>query len=206
MSETIIHLVRHGHVENPERVFYGRLSGFPLSDEGRRQAAAAANALHDRPVEVVYSSPQLRARQTADIIREKMVPIPPLRIEPLLDEVRTPYDGVPHEEMAARNWDFYSGVAQQYEQPHDVLGRMLRFMSTVRQEHQGEQVVGVTHADGLAFLWMWVLDQPVSLENRRRLRAFGLADDYPSTASISTFTFDSEGAQERPRATYTKPY
>lgn len=206
MSETTIHLIRHGDVENPQEVFYGRLAGFPLSDRGRKEAAAAANALGDRPIEVVYSSPQLRARQTADIVREKMAPLPPLRIEPLLDEVRTPYDGVPHAEMAARDWDFYSGVSGQYEQPQDVLRRLLRFMNMVRQEHAGQQVVGVTHADGLAFLWMWVLDQPVSVENRRRLKAFGLSDDYPETASISTFTFDHGATQERPKAQYRKPY
>ena len=33
MSErTLVHLVRHGEVHNPDKVLYGRLDGFHLSD------------------------------------------------------------------------------------------------------------------------------------------------------------------------------
>ena len=38
MPETVIHLVRHGQVENPRRVLYGRLPGYHLSLRGRAQA------------------------------------------------------------------------------------------------------------------------------------------------------------------------
>jgi broad specificity phosphatase PhoE len=62
-----IHLVRHGEVENPERVLYGRLEGFGLSVLGQRMAQAAADALMawGRPVAALYASPLQRTRESA---------------------------------------------------------------------------------------------------------------------------------------------
>lgn len=62
---TTVHLLRHGEVFNPDKVLYGRLPGFRLSDAGLAMAAAAANALADTDVAAVVSSPLERARQTA---------------------------------------------------------------------------------------------------------------------------------------------
>ncbi|MEA2565264.1 MAG: hypothetical protein QOD49_441, partial [Actinomycetota bacterium] len=31
MTTTVIHLVRHADVENPDSIWYGHLEGFPLS-------------------------------------------------------------------------------------------------------------------------------------------------------------------------------
>jgi broad specificity phosphatase PhoE len=60
-----VHLVRHGEVENPTGVIYGRLPGFHLSERGRRQAAAAADRLADADIGVVVASPLERAQETA---------------------------------------------------------------------------------------------------------------------------------------------
>lgn len=63
-----IHLVRHGAVENPKGVIYGRLPGYHLSERGRRQAQAAARRLSDRDIGAVWSSPLERAQETAGTI------------------------------------------------------------------------------------------------------------------------------------------
>ena len=65
-----IHLVRHGEVENPGGVVYGRLPGFSLSERGHRQAAAAARALVDSGAQVtdVFASPLTRTLQSAEPI------------------------------------------------------------------------------------------------------------------------------------------
>jgi len=62
---SLIHLVRHGEVENPDRVLYGRLPGFGLSDLGHRMAATAAAAFAGNPVTRLYASPLLRTQQSA---------------------------------------------------------------------------------------------------------------------------------------------
>ncbi|MBC7440997.1 MAG: histidine phosphatase family protein [Ramlibacter sp.] len=62
-----VHLVRHGEVFNPERVLYGRLPGYRLSELGARMAEAAATDLvqRGRPVARIVSSPLQRARESA---------------------------------------------------------------------------------------------------------------------------------------------
>ncbi|WP_084101570.1 histidine phosphatase family protein [Demequina sp. NBRC 110051] len=63
----VVHLLRHGHVHNPDKVLYGRLPEFRLSDAGQAMAAAVAEDLSARevPVTRVIASPLLRAQQTA---------------------------------------------------------------------------------------------------------------------------------------------
>ncbi|MGH3935230.1 MAG: histidine phosphatase family protein [Pseudonocardiaceae bacterium] len=65
MSRTVVHLLRHGEVHNPDRILYGRLSGFRLSDVGVRQAELVAEYLGNHDVVYVAASPMLRAQQTA---------------------------------------------------------------------------------------------------------------------------------------------
>jgi broad specificity phosphatase PhoE len=63
--DTVVHLVRHGEVHNPEGVLYGRRDGFHLSDRGRQMADRVGDVLHTRDITVVRSSPLERARETA---------------------------------------------------------------------------------------------------------------------------------------------
>ena len=42
--DTIVHLLRHGEVHNPEGVLYGRRAGYHLSDLGRQMAERVADA------------------------------------------------------------------------------------------------------------------------------------------------------------------
>jgi broad specificity phosphatase PhoE len=65
-----VHLLRHGEVFNPDRVLYGRLSGFRLSDLGVAQAKLAAEFLAARPIGYLVSSPLERAQQTAAPLAE----------------------------------------------------------------------------------------------------------------------------------------
>ena len=67
-TTAIVHLVRHGEVHNPDRILYGRLPGFHLSEAGRLMAKAAADYLADRDVTVLKSSPLQRAVETAEPI------------------------------------------------------------------------------------------------------------------------------------------
>jgi broad specificity phosphatase PhoE len=66
MAETtIVHLLRHGEVHNPNGVLYGRLPGYHLSATGRAMADAAADFFAERIVATVYASPLTRAQETA---------------------------------------------------------------------------------------------------------------------------------------------
>ncbi|MGD9986503.1 histidine phosphatase family protein [Pseudonocardia sp.] len=64
-TRTLVHMLRHGEVHNPEGILYGRLPGYHLSERGRAQAETVAKTLVDNDVAVVVASPLLRAQETA---------------------------------------------------------------------------------------------------------------------------------------------
>ncbi|KES07938.1 hypothetical protein BU52_05795 [Streptomyces toyocaensis] len=65
---TVVHLMRHGEVANPDGVLYGRLAGYHLSELGRRMADRVAEHLAPRDVVHVGASPLERAQETAEPI------------------------------------------------------------------------------------------------------------------------------------------
>ena len=62
---TVVHVMRHGEVENPEGILYGRLPGYHLSDLGRAMAQRVADVVGDRDIAHVVASPLERAQETA---------------------------------------------------------------------------------------------------------------------------------------------
>ncbi|MGD9484709.1 histidine phosphatase family protein [Streptomyces sp. TRM70308] len=62
---TVVHLMRHGEVENPEGILYGRLPGYHLSELGRRMADRVADALDGNDIAHVVASPLERAQESA---------------------------------------------------------------------------------------------------------------------------------------------
>jgi len=200
-AATRITFVRHGEVHNPGGVFYGRLPGFGLTPRGRRQAQAAAQALREPPPNVLYSSPLLRALQTARLL-QAVDPALPLYISPLLSEVFCPYDGQPHRVLDAIHWDVYAGTAPPYEQPGDLLARTLRFIARARAQHAGRHVVAVTHGDVIAFTLLWAGGLPVTAGGRREVARLGVSGGYPAHASRSTLVYRTQDEDERPEVTY----
>lgn len=64
-TRTVVHLLRHGEVHNPDGILYGRLPGFGLSDRGERQAKMVAEFLTGRGITHLIASPLQRAQETA---------------------------------------------------------------------------------------------------------------------------------------------
>lgn len=201
--QTALYLVRHGHVHNPQQVLYGRIPGFGLSDEGRAQAQAAARFLAGQPLAAIYASPQQRAQETAAAIAAEH---PALKVitDGRLDEVFSPFDGTPLDVMAARDWDLYSDTHAPYEQPEDVLRRVLAFVAAIRRDHAGAHVAAITHGDPVVFSYMHFKGISGTPKQRFALMQHGIADEYPATASITKLQFD--GADDTPRVNYHRPY
>ncbi|MDY2941428.1 MAG: histidine phosphatase family protein [Varibaculum sp.] len=66
---TTIHLMRHGEVDNPDGILYGRLPGYRLSELGEQMAEQVARYFEERtaeagPITAVITSPLLRAQQS----------------------------------------------------------------------------------------------------------------------------------------------
>ena len=64
-KRTIVHVMRHGEVHNPEGLLYGRLPDYHLSERGQAQARAVADWLALRDIVYVVASPLERAQETA---------------------------------------------------------------------------------------------------------------------------------------------
>ncbi|WTW96735.1 histidine phosphatase family protein [Streptomycetaceae bacterium NBC_01309] len=65
---TIVHLMRHGEVHNPEGVLYGRLPDYHLSELGVKMAERVADHLASRDITHVVASSLDRAQETASPI------------------------------------------------------------------------------------------------------------------------------------------
>jgi broad specificity phosphatase PhoE len=64
-AETVVHMLRHGEVHNPDKILYGRLPGFHLSERGRAMADRVREYLGTADLVRVVSSPMERAVETA---------------------------------------------------------------------------------------------------------------------------------------------
>jgi broad specificity phosphatase PhoE len=64
-DRTVVHLLRHGEVYNPEGVLYGRRDGYHLSDLGLKMAQRVADTVGDRDIVSVTASPLERAQEPA---------------------------------------------------------------------------------------------------------------------------------------------
>lgn len=64
-ERTIVHLMRHGEVHNPEGVLYGRLADYHLSELGVKMAERVAESLTGRDITHLVASPLERAQETA---------------------------------------------------------------------------------------------------------------------------------------------
>jgi len=151
MSTTIL-LVRHGETAwNREKIFRG-VYDVPLNENGRAQARHLARALAARRVDVAYSSPLSRARETAEIA---LAPhgIQALTHAGLLDFNYGQWTGL-RDDVVAQRWP--EEHARWTTEPHlahppegDTLGavfeRAFGCVEALVREHKGRTVALFAH-------------------------------------------------------------
>lgn len=195
---TTVHLLRHGEVHNPEKVLYGRLPGYVLSDLGHEMAKRASVALADRDVAAVISSPLERAQQTAtpvaqvhklDILLDENL----IEAENVFEGQRVSVgDGVLRQPRAWKH--LYNPVKPSWGEPYKVVAsRMRKAVTKARELAPGREVVLVSHQ-----LPIWI--SRLDFEGRRfvhdpRRRQCNLA-------SLTSLVFDDN---ELTAVLYTEP-
>lgn len=203
---TTIHLLRHGEVYNPEKIMYGRLPNFRLSDNGRLQAEAARDVLADRPLAAFFASPQQRAQETAAIISAPHTSLI-VQTDDRLDEVNSSYQGHLLAELEKIGFDLYTDAPPEDEQPVDILNRTRDFINNMRQQYAGQEVAAITHGDVLVFMFLYVKGVGLQVQAKGILQStYGLPDPYPQTCSINSFTFETDDPDEIPAFSYLRPY
>src|SRR5256885_1919033 len=118
---TRIYLIRHADVENPNRVLYGHLPGFPLSARGRDQAAELGRRLRDGGLRRIVHSPLERASETAQIIASQLEGPVELVSEPGLREAEFSryLQGVPYWQIPLRRPLWFAHKARRGLLPGD---------------------------------------------------------------------------------------
>lgn len=112
MSTTVVHVVRHGAVQNNEGIFYGRIKGFGLSDVGAQQASNAGKILVGNKfaerIGLFYSSPQQRAQETIGHILNEIGGEKTFTTTESFDEIESPLEGLPISVLDNISWQIYS--------------------------------------------------------------------------------------------------
>ncbi len=146
-------VTRHGQSEaNIRRVFANGNSGYPLTALGQTQSASMARALARYAPTVVYSSPVLRARQTADYVADACA-APLEEVEALREFSVGDLEGRDDDEAWAayaeirRRWrlDDWDARLPGGESLRDAHDRLAGFLEALRTQHAGQTVVVVSH-------------------------------------------------------------
>ncbi|MGP9722581.1 histidine phosphatase family protein [Corynebacterium sp. AOP40-9SA-29] len=150
---TIVHLVRHGEVHNPDRILYGRLPDWHLSVRGRQMAAAVAADLADHDIRYVVSSPLERARETVAPLAESLGATP--GVDEDLLEAGNDLQGLHIKGARSALWNpkrwpmLKNPTIPSWGEPYsEILDRMWRAVDRARkgvEEAGGGEAVCVTH-------------------------------------------------------------
>lgn len=151
--KTSIYFVRHGKVYNPTDIWYGRLPRFGLSKEGQQQIEQTAEFLANEHIDVLYSSPLLRAKQTSDIIKKKLG-LSKRHFSKNLLEIQSSLQGNSFTFISTLNHDVFAGPGKEIkgETIRDVSNRVQQFIHMVIKKHPGKKVVAVSHGDLLMLI------------------------------------------------------
>ena len=146
----MIYIIRHGQTEkNRANVLQGR-SDIPLNDSGRQQAEEVRNRLIKAGIhfDLVYTSPLIRAVQTAAIIAEG---IPQLKDDRLIEMDYGPYEGMDLANPAPEVLDFFRDFVHNpapngMEPLQAIVVRLGSFLEEIREEAAEKNILISTHA------------------------------------------------------------
>ncbi|MEO3811261.1 histidine phosphatase family protein [Sphaerisporangium sp. B11E5] len=184
-ASTVVHLLRHAEVHNPEGLLYGRLPGYHLSETGRSMADMVAKALSGRDITLVLCSPLERAQETAIPLADALGLT--VRTDDRLLEAGNIFEGLALGAMfrVPRHYrHFWNPSKPSWGEPYvEIVRRMRSVIDDARAEARGHEAVLVSHQ-----LPIWTIRQ--AAERRRlwhdpRRRQCALA-------SVTSFTFDGD--------------
>lgn len=185
---TTIWLARHAEAHNPRAILYGRLPRVAISEAGRRQAHALSELLAERELSGVYSSPMLRARQTAWQVARRHPEVARVRVDQDLHEILTGWQGEPASAIDRIAWDFYAHPRTADDESLTMIrDRMDRWVRRVLRRHPGGEVVGVSHGDPVLVLVAWLSGRLLEVASIR-------PRSYPPPAAVYRMSFDATGA------------
>lgn len=203
MSRTVVHLLRHGEVDNPDGILYGRIPGYGLSGSGNDMARIVADHVVALDLTHLVCSPLQRARETAAPISERLGL--PVHIDDRLIEPTNVFEGSRFgvgdgSLKRPANWrHLWNPFRPSWGEPYsEIATRMRAAVQDARAAAEGHEALCVGHQ-----LPIWTLRR--SLEGRPlwhdpRKRECGLASltsiAFDGTAYAGITYFEPAGATD----------
>ena len=186
---TTVHVARHGEVENPETILYGRQPGWRLSTRGQQMAETLGEWSKSINLGALHVSPLQRAQETAaPIARAHGIEI---TTDERLIEAANVFEGKSFELGSGvlkhpSSWrHLYNPWKPSWGEPYEEqINRMLAAIFAARNAANGKDAIVVSHQ-----LPIWILRSAIegrSLLHDPRKRICTLA-------SVTSVHFDDEG-------------
>jgi broad specificity phosphatase PhoE len=186
---TTVHVARHGEVENPEKILYGRQPGWRLSTRGQQMAETLGEWSKSINLGALHVSPLQRAQETAaPIARAHGIEI---TTDERLIEAANVFEGKSFELGSGvlkhpSSWrHLYNPWKPSWGEPYEEqINRMLAAIFAARKAANGKDAIVVSHQ-----LPIWILRSAIegrSLLHDPRKRICTLA-------SVTSVHFDDEG-------------
>lgn len=149
-TRTVVHLVRHGEVHNPQGVLYGRMPGFHLSELGREMAVVVGEYLSTHDVTHLVSSPLQRAQETIEPLAETLHQA--VTIDERVIEAGNDFEGMtvgsnPKQLLNPRLWPkLVNPTVPSWGEPYtQIASRMQAAVADARDAARGHEAVIVSH-------------------------------------------------------------
>lgn len=151
-------VARHGETDwNTAGILQGWID-VPINEQGRRQAHDMALAFSGEGFSGVYSSPLIRALETAEIIARRLRLPPPVCLDGLKERRFGAIQGIPKAELAELNPVLLQQILRRNPAAHfeegesmdEFADRVLDAVMSIGSRHSGERVLAITHG--------WVMD------------------------------------------------
>jgi len=167
----MLYLLRHGQTEwNRETIFRGR-KDIPLSGEGREQAKLTAEVFKKADIKKIFSSPLIRAMDTAEIVGSALDKKPEI-VEGLIDLDFGNWEGKPLEWVKEKYQEEYymyknhpeNAVIPGGENLLDCFNRVGETISGIIKSIQEQEasIILVSHRVILKMAVLWLLGLGVS--------------------------------------------
>ncbi len=163
-------LVRHGEAENNVLGILssvGSRKEYALTESGRWAVRSTAEFLKDIVPDFIVASPILRARESAEIIRDVLAI--PLTIDTRLCEARFgDFEETNHQMfidfMREHGTRAIGAPERGVEGYMDIRERVRSFLLSTAAAFHGQRIVIVSHADTLQELYAELLGEPIGAE------------------------------------------
>lgn len=140
-----IYITRHGQTDwNVLKKVMGRCDE-PLNENGIEQASKIKEELKDKDIDLIICSPLKRARQTAEIINDRNIPI--IYDDRIIERDFGEFEGLETKDFDFHSyWNYYdNNKYESAENIQDFFKRVYDFLDDIKKEYNDKNVLIVTH-------------------------------------------------------------